>query len=165
MVETIIETTGKIPMACLGLAIFITLSLIIDFMIRKVKRRFDDDTGEIFRLISNSQKGVFLLIGVIVAISALGFNITTLITGLGLTGFALGFALKDAISNLLADAMIGLYKPFKIGDTIDIVAAHGEVIDLNFRYITIKTTEGKCLIPNSLVIKNKLTIIEANSQN
>ena len=83
-----------------------------------------------------------------------------LVAGLGLTGFALGFALKDAISNLVAGVMIVLYKPIKLGNYIEVSNSKGTVIDLNLRYITIKGEGAVRLIPNSLILSNKVSIID-----
>src|SRR5260221_10783231 len=60
-----------------------------------------------------------LLLGAITALGTLGINITGIVAGLGLTGFALGFALKDSIANLLAGVMILIYRPFEPGDRIE----------------------------------------------
>ena len=103
-----------------------------------------------------------LFIGLVLAISKLGFDIGALVAGLGLTSFALGFALKDAISNLVAGVMIVLYKPVKLGDRIDITGSKGQVVDLNLRYITVKTEGITHLIPNSLLLNNKISIIDAD---
>ncbi len=149
----------NVPDAIVVFLIFCVIAIIIDLIIKKIESRFDADTGEIFRIISNSQKGLFLFVGFIVSITTLGFNLSALITGLGLTGFALGFALKDALSNFLAGVMIGLYKPCRIGDNVEIVGSTGLVIDINLRYITLEGEKGKFLIPNSLVIKNKMLIL------
>lgn len=94
------------------------------------------------------------------AIGKLGFDVPALVAGLGLTGFALGFALKDAISNLIAGIMIVIYKPCEIGDLIEISGAKEKIIDINLRYLTISTELGKCLIPNSLILSNKLTLFD-----
>lgn len=94
------------------------------------------------------------------AIGQLGFNVSALVAGLGLSGFALGFALKDAVSNLIAGVMIVIYKPCGIGDVVEISGTKGEIIDINLRYLTLSTESGKCLIPNSLILNNKLNLHE-----
>ena len=102
-----------------------------------------------------------MFIASVMALSQLGYDVSALITGLGLTGFALGFALKDAISNLIAGMMIVVYKPFKIGTLVELSGSRGEIIDINLRYLTVKTKEGQCLIPNSLILNNKLNILQS----
>ncbi|EIE1227957.1 mechanosensitive ion channel family protein [Vibrio vulnificus] len=140
--------------------LFFIVSLVFDKLLKKVESKFDSSASELFRLFSNSQKAVLIFIGTFLALSKLGFEIGTLVASLGLTGFALGFALKDAISNLVAGIMLALYKPIKLGDTVEITGSKGVVVDLNLRYITIKAGGMTHLIPNSLLLNNKLSIVE-----
>ncbi len=126
--------------------------------VKRASRRYDTSACEVFRLLSNSQRVLLLLIGSIIAIGTLGFDMSALIAGLGLSGFALGLALKDAISNLIAGVMIVLYKPFEIGDELEISGTCGTVTDINFRYITIKTNGDVCLVPNSLFLSKILKL-------
>ncbi|KXJ57701.1 MAG: hypothetical protein AXW17_02975 [Colwellia sp. Phe_37] len=141
---------------------FLVISLVIDKVLKNIALRFDTSAYDSFRLMSNCQKAILLFIGLVLAISKLGFDIGALVAGLGLTSFALGFALKDAISNLVAGVMIVLYKPVKLGDRIDITGSKGQVVDLNLRYITVKTEGITHLIPNSLLLNNKISIIDAD---
>ncbi len=146
--------------AILIFAAFFIASRIVDGILKKIALRFDSTASESFRLISNSQSAVLLFIGLVLALSKLGFDVSALVAGLGLTGFALGFALKDAISNLVAGIMIVLYKPIELGDKIEVTGSKGVVVDLNLRYITIKDESITNLIPNSLLLNNKVSIIE-----
>ena len=152
--------TSQLIQAFLVLAAFYIASLIIDRAIKQFQRRFDSTALETFRLISNSQRAILLFIAIVLALSKLGFDVAALVAGLGLTGFALGFALKDAISNLVAGVMIVLYKPIKLGNYIEVSNSKGTVIDLNLRYITIKGKGDVHLIPNSLILSNKVSIID-----
>ena len=153
----------NIVQAVLIFATFFVVSLFIDRVLRKIESRFDSSAHESFRLMSNSQKAILLFIGVVLALSKIGFDVGALVAGLGLTGFALGFALKDAISNLVAGIMIVLYKPIKLGNKIEVTGSKGTVIDLNLRYITVKADGVTHLIPNSLLLNNKISIIENES--
>ncbi|MCK5113639.1 MAG: mechanosensitive ion channel [Phycisphaerae bacterium] len=139
-------------------AVFYIASMIINYLLKRASKRYDTSASEVFRLLSNSQRALLLIIGAIIAISKLGFDMSAIVAGLGLTGFALGFALKDTISNLIAGMMIVLYKPFEIGSEVDISGSCGTVIDINLRYITLKTEDGTCLVPNSFFLSKKLTL-------
>lgn len=154
----------NVMQAILVFAVFVVVSLIIDRFLKQVAARFDSAASESFRLISNSQRVVLIFIGAVLALSKLGFDVGALVAGLGLTGFALGFALKDAISNLIADIMIVLYKPIKLGNKIDITGSKGTVVDLNLRYITVKDEGVTHLVPNSLFLNNKVSIIDEDKQ-
>lgn len=157
------EIIQNVPHAVLILAVFYLLSVVFDRVLIKISSHYDTSASEIFRLLSNSQKALLLIIGSIIAMGKLGFDVSALVAGLGLTGFALGFALKDAISNLVAGIMIVIYKPFEIGSELDISGSCGTVTDINLRYITLKIEGGVCLVPNSLFLSNKLTLKNGES--
>lgn len=154
----------NVMQAILVFAVFVVVSLVIDRFLKQVATRFDSAASESFRLLSNSQRVVLIFIGAVLALSKLGFDVGALVAGLGLTGFALGFALKDAISNLIAGIMIVLYKPIKLGNKIDITGSKGTVVDLNLRYITVKDEGVTHLVPNSLFLNNKVSIIDEDKQ-
>ena len=154
----------NVMQAILVFTVFVVVSLVIDRFLKQVATRFDSAASESFRLLSNSQRVVLIFIGAVLALSKLGFDVGALVAGLGLTGFALGFALKDAISNLIAGIMIVLYKPIKLGNKIDITGSKGTVVDLNLRYITVKDEGVTHLVPNSLFLNNKVSIIDEDKQ-
>ncbi len=154
----------KIFQAVFVFSLFLVISLVIDRFLKNIAFRFDTSAHDSFRLMSNCQKAILLFIGLVLALSKLGFDIGALVAGLGLTSFALGFALKDAISNLVAGIMIVLYKPIKLGDKIDITGSKGSVVDLNLRYITVKADGVTHLIPNSLLLNNKISILDKQTE-
>jgi len=139
-------------------SVFFVGSLVIDRVLKRISAHYDAGASESFRLISNSQKAILVFIGVVLGLSKMGFDMSALVAGLGLTGFAVGFALKDAISNLVAGVMIVLYKPIQLGNIIELSGTKGEVVDINLRYITVKNEEVTHLIPNSLLVNNRVSI-------
>ena len=92
------EIIKSIPNALIIFSVFYLLSVVINRALKKASTHYDTSASEIFRLLSNSQKALLLIVGSIIAIGKLGFDVSALVAGLGLSGFALGFALKDAIS-------------------------------------------------------------------
>lgn len=110
------------------------------------------------RLLGRTAKVGLLLFGAVSALGTLGIDVTALVAGLGLTGFALGFALKDVISNVLAGVLVIIYKPFQPGDEITIASFAGTVKEIDLRYTTLEA-EGKAVfVPNSMVFSNPVTV-------
>ena len=101
---------------------------------------------------------VAFIVAVILAVSQ-----RPLVAGLGLTGFALGFALRDTISNFLSGVLILLYKPFKVGEVINIAGFEGEVVFIDLRYTELKSGENKVLIPNSKLFVDPITVLKSKS--
>ncbi len=90
----------------------------------------------------------------------MGVDVSALVAGLGLTGFALGFALRDAVSNLLAGILIILYQPFRPGDRIEVAGSAGTVVGVNLRYTVLDAGDRRILVPNSTLFSNSVTVEE-----
>lgn len=126
----------------------------------RLSKNFEGGKKHVFHLIGSSVKIVMLIFGGVTALGTVGINITVLVAGLGLTGFALGFALKDAISNLLSGALILIYQPFVCGDRIVLSGCEGEVIEINLRYTILQGEGKKYLIPNSSLYTNMIQVLD-----
>ena len=137
---------------------FFLLSQFVKYVVSKKIKTHTDNTI-LFKLIGNSAKNLLLIIGVISSLGTLGINISAMIAGLGITGFALGFAMKDIFSNLISGILILIYKPFNINDNITIDKYSGTVKEVNLRYTTILVDENKILIPNSFMYSKPIEII------
>ncbi len=87
-------------------------------------------------------------LGTIVGLGTMGINVEALVASLGLAGFALGFALRDAIASVLAGVLILIYRPFGYGDHIVVSGFEGVVVHINLRYTTIEDSDKHHLIPN-----------------
>lgn len=98
------------------------------------------------------------IFGTVTALGTLGVDVSALVAGLGLTGFALGFALKDALANLLAGAMILFYRPFQRGSRISVGGFEGTVTQIDLRYTRLRGKEQDFLLPNSTLLTNAITL-------
>ena len=116
--------------------------------------------SNISRVIAGIVKNIMLIIGFITALGTLGVNISAIVAGLGLTGFAFGFAFKDMLSNFISGILLFIYEPFKLGDKIEVEGKTGEVVDINLRYVTIESEDKKVLIPNSISVSKVIAVIK-----
>ncbi|TCV90286.1 mechanosensitive ion channel family protein [Sulfurirhabdus autotrophica] len=93
-----------------------------------------------------------LTVGAITALNEIGFNVTSILTSLGVLGLTLGFAAKDTLSNLISGIFIFWDRPFVLGDLIEIDGKYGKVTNITMRSTRIVTPDGKMLaIPNSVM--------------
>ena len=103
-------------------------------------------------LIRQSVYYAIWLLGIIIAVNALGFDPQALATGLGLTSLALGFALQDVLSNFVSGLLILVMRPFELGDEIVIGETEGAVERIDLRATQIRTYDGRVvLVPNAEV--------------
>ena len=97
-------------------------------------------------------------VGVVTILGTLNVNVSALIAGLGLTGFAVGFACKDVLANVLSGLILMIYSPFEINDFITVKGKSGKFIDINFRYVTLIDGAEIVLIPNSVILNEVILI-------
>jgi small-conductance mechanosensitive channel len=155
------HTTLWAPRVCGVIAIFLVfliLAKVIKRIIIKGTERLQLDRHLIL-LLARTSSITLIIFGFITALGTLGINVSALVAGLGLTGFALGFALKDTISNLLSGVLILLYKPFVIGNRIKISGYEGIVVSIDLRYTELNTEGNKILIPNSKLFTDPITVL------
>ncbi|MEW6407838.1 MAG: mechanosensitive ion channel domain-containing protein [Patescibacteria group bacterium] len=128
--------------------------VIVHIIVSKFK---DKEKIEGILILERLGRSAVLILGGILALSLAGVNLTALMTGLGLVGFAVGFALKDMISNFLAGIIILIQRLFKIGDYIEIEKFSGKVISIEIRHTLLREDDGKIIIiPNSNLLSKIL---------
>ena len=118
-------------------------------------------------LLSQTIKFVFVIIGLILALSFLGAEaiIGTLLGGAGVIGIAVGFAVKDTIENYIASLMLSIRQPFRARDYVDINGQEGVIVRLTSRATILMTADGNQLrIPNSEVFKATIVNFTKNPE-
>jgi len=138
-----------------GLIVFVLYLLlwfILRALLKPVMRRSPlDETWKVF-IFSLVKYGLFLA-GLVSALAAAGVNTSALLASLGIAGFTIGFAAKDAFSNLISGLLIYLDRPFVIGDLVEIEDHYGTVDQITLRSTRIITSDGKMLaVPNADII-------------
>lgn len=162
LIQTLFDETAlwipRVSGVLVTILIFFILSKIAKQAIIRVAIRLKLD-NHLSLLLARTAGIVIMTFGFVTALGTLGINVSALVAGLGLTGFALGFALKDTISNLLSGILILLYKPFKIGNTIKISGFEGDVVSIDLRYTQLVSAGNKILIPNSKLFTEPITVM------
>ena len=110
---------------------------------------------------------VIALLGLFTAFTIIipSFGFGDLIAGIGLTTFAIGFATKDILNNLVSGVLILWQQPFKIGDQIFIDKIQGRVEYIGVRATSLRKDDGELvLIPNGDMYSGTLTIRGAGTK-
>jgi len=154
----LVEWGTRLGISLLILAAFVIAGLIVERIICRLGHRAHPQREQILILIGSIAKIALQVLGVVTALGTLGINVSALVAGLGLTGFALGFAFRDALSNILAGVMILMYQPFERGDHATILDLEGEVTGIDLRYTTLQNENKTYLIPNSLLLTNAISL-------
>ncbi len=111
------------------------------------------------RMIVSIASNLVMLFGILVALSQLGISLGPLLAGLGVVGVIVGFALQDTLGNFAAGVMILLYRPYDMGDLIDVGGVFGKVDKMSLVSTSLLTLDNQLfVVPNSKiwgdVIKN-----------
>ena len=106
--------------------------------------------------IKKSLVAVFAVVGVLLVIQSLGYNVSTILQGLGIGGLAFALAAQDTIANLFGSIVVATDQPFKIGESVKIGAHEGVVEDIGLRSTKLRPP-GK----NLVIIPNKTVAAEA----
>ena len=115
---------------------------------------------DVLNLLQQVAKTALLLFGGITALGTMGIDVSALVAGLGLTAFALGFAFRDILSNVLAGVLILIYRPFQRHDRIAVQGFEGTVTEIGLRYTVLQGEEKKTLIPNANLFTNPVSVLE-----
>ena len=99
---------------------------------------------------------------IVLALQRLGIDVGPLIAGLGVTGFIVGFACQDSLSNFANGIMIALNRPFKVGDYVIAGGVEGAVRELNMMAVVLTTPDNKRVtVPNKAVWGSAITNFSA----
>jgi small-conductance mechanosensitive channel len=124
------------------------IQALVDHGTDKLAHRKDLDVSTI-ELLNRVIKGALWAIAIVLILSNLGYNVTTLIAGLGIGGIAIAFALQNVLGDVFASVSIFLDKPFKKGDYIIFGAEEGIVKQIGMKSTIVEALQGQeIIVPN-----------------
>lgn len=144
----------------LGLAMF--LSILIRRAARQVEQHLSDITGVHFG--SVLLQGLTYIIGALLyahLIPELRALATTLLAGISVTSVVIGLAAQQTLGNLIAGLSLVLYRPIRIGDTVQInspkglISAKVESIALGFTILSFEKN-AELIVPNTIMMNSIL---------
>lgn len=109
------------------------------------------------RGIVKTSKYVIYFVGLMIIVTVVGFDLTSIIISLGAFSIAVSFALTNIIQNFVSGIMIQGDKPFEMGDVIRVQAYEGRVVKIGIRTTIIEAEGGDLVhIPNSIFATNPI---------
>jgi len=95
---------------------------------------------------------IVLFIGLFVGLSALEINIGPVLAIIGAAGFVIAFALQNSLSNFASGILMLIYRPFDLGDTINVAGVLGKVESMNLLSTQLRTPDNQLVVvPNNSV--------------
>ena len=139
---------------------YIIGSIIVARIVRMILRRVmsrDHVTSHLLRdFIISSSGRVIVAIGFLLALSALEVNLAPLLAVIGAAGFVVAFALQGTLSNFASGLLIMVFKPFDVGDEVEVGGGiKGKVTHVTIFSTYIRTDDGPVkIVPNDNIWKN-----------
>ncbi len=128
--------------------------LITYYLIPLSKKTGTDLDDAILPILQKAGKVVLVFIAAIIILDKFGYNVTSLIAGLGIGGLAVALAAQDTLSNMFGGITIIADKPFSLGNRIRIGGNDGFIKEIGIRSTKMTTLDGSDLIiPNSTIAK------------
>ncbi|MFM2590168.1 mechanosensitive ion channel family protein [Vibrio sp. TBV020] len=141
---------------CLFLAILYgtrVLSRVVSKGVRRSVKHSKMDFSVLMQdfFVSVASKAV-IFVGLLVALSQIGIELAPLLTGFGVAGVIIGFALQDTLSNFASGLMILIYRPYDVGDMVKVAGIQGTVKNMSLVSTTVQTIDNQRLvIPNNKI--------------
>ena len=152
----LLKVIASIPNALTALLIFgfgLYLARILSDLLKKILLSRNTIHG-ITVLLAEILRWSIIVFGTITALQRF-FDVTAFLTGLGIIGFVVGFALQNIVQNFVSGVILLIQQPFKIGDEISVLDLEGVVLKIDLRTTEMKTLDGRiAILPNADVLSH-----------
>ncbi|MBT8474017.1 MAG: mechanosensitive ion channel family protein [Alphaproteobacteria bacterium] len=152
----------------IGLVVLIFLALVfVSKSVQVLFRRWIGRVPNMSKLLQSFLVGavywLVLTVGLLVAVAAIGVNVTPLFAMIGGASFILAFAFQDTLGNLASGLMIMINRPFDEGDYVVVGGTGGTVRSVSIVATTVTTPDNQVIvIPNKSVWGNVITNVTAS---
>ncbi|APZ91144.1 mechanosensitive ion channel family protein [Fuerstiella marisgermanici] len=101
---------------------------------------------------------MLLLIAVCIAsLKQLGVDVTSLTAVLAAAGFAIGMAMQGSLGNIAAGVMLVFFKPFRVGDVVEVGGSKGTVVEIQiFNTILLTLDNVRIIVPNGKITEGTI---------
>jgi small conductance mechanosensitive channel len=158
--QTINQFILFLPSLISAIVIFILTLIFAGLLSRLIRRGMERRKAdpEVALLVTKIAYWSFLVLGIITALQQINFNLTAFLTGVGVVGFTIGFALQDVSKNFVSGILLLLQQPFDIGDAIEVAGIGGTVVSIDLRATLLHAFDGKVvMIPNADIFTSPIT--------
>ena len=107
--------------------------------------------------VSNAVRALLVFVGLLVALSAVGIDLTALSVLGGAVGVGIGFGLQKLAANYVSGFVILAERSMRIGDNVKLDTFEGRITQINARYTVIRSPSGReSIVPNELLITQRV---------
>ncbi|WP_018954347.1 mechanosensitive ion channel family protein [Thioalkalivibrio sulfidiphilus] len=150
------ELLGAVAKAALIALMFYLAWAVVTRILITLLQRYNLDPS-IEQLLRNVVSVLIVAFGIVTVLAQFGFDILSVVAGLGIVGLAVGFAAQSTLSNFIAGITILIERPFRIGDWVRIHDQEGKVMKIALRTTWLRTRDNIfTMIPNDSVASSDI---------
>ena len=106
---------------------------------------------------SNATRALLVFVGLLVALSVVGIDLTALSVLGGAVGVGIGFGLQKLAASYVSGLVMLTERSVRIGDSVRVDGFEGRITDINARYTVIRALNGReSIVPNEMFISNRI---------
>ncbi|MDP1548400.1 MAG: mechanosensitive ion channel, partial [Anaerolineales bacterium] len=155
LAENFANSIPAVLSAVLILVVSFYGGVLLGRLLQRVLERQNADAG-VTHLLTKTLKWTIIILGVITALQKF-FNVTAFLTGLGIIGFTIGFAMQNIMQNFVSGVILLVQRPFQVGHTVGIAGFDGTVLKIGLRTTEMKTLDGRIVfLPNADVLSQPI---------
>jgi small-conductance mechanosensitive channel len=141
----------------LALGLFLWLAATLARVVETRLGRLNELSPAMRVLISKLVRFALITLAIVLALGAVGIDLTAFAVFSGAVGVGIGLGLQKVVSNLVSGVILLIDRSIKPGDVIEIDGSYGWITSLNARYVSLATRDGKeILIPNEDLITGRV---------
>jgi MscS family membrane protein len=123
--------------------------LVFDWWAENLQEKGEESAVVLVQPVRKIAKGLVVLLAALLWLDNIGFNVSTLLAGLGVGGIAVALAAQDTLKNFFGSVMILLDKPYRVGQRVTVKGHDGVVEDIGLRSTKIRLLTGhQATVPN-----------------
>jgi small-conductance mechanosensitive channel len=150
---SLLDLTGGVLSAGAVMVVALWISAVLE---RRVLQQAVSDLS-LRKVAANTLRATLLLVGLLLALSTVGVDLTALSVLGGALGVGLGFGLQKLAANYVSGFVILFERSLRIGDTVRVDNFEGEVMDIKTRYTLIRAPNGReSVVPNEKLITERI---------
>jgi small conductance mechanosensitive channel len=140
--------------------VFQIIARILVGLVKRAMGRVRTASALLRDFFANTVGKVTFFIGLVVALSMLEVDVTPFLAAIGAAGFVIGFALQGTLSNFACGIMILIYRPYDIGQVVNLAGTVGKVDKMTLVSTTLRLFDNQLvIIPNSKIWGDVITNI------
>lgn len=152
-VPELLKAMARAGLMALG---FFVAWLVFGRLLREATSRYRLDPS-IRQLVENLFSVLIATFAAVTVLAQFGFDVVSIVAGLGIVGIAVGFAAQSTLSNFIAGITLLIERPFRIGDWVTINGQDGKVIKIALRTTWLRTRDNIfTMIPNDSVASSDI---------